>query len=100
MSTAMVKRTGLFGGPILGLICYHLLPVHSRSSCVSSIWYCFLLFFPLKGVNHREKKESDDDGRTLIVNTPGDPPRHGFFSFGGSCDASRGSSAGGGVCKL
>jgi hypothetical protein len=24
----MVKRVGLFGGPLLGLLCYHLLPPH------------------------------------------------------------------------
>jgi solute carrier family 13 (sodium-dependent dicarboxylate transporter), member 2/3/5 len=27
MTAAMVKRIGLFGGPLLGLLCYHLLPV-------------------------------------------------------------------------
>ena len=28
MTTAMVKRIGLFGGPLLGLLCYYLLPPH------------------------------------------------------------------------
>ena len=28
MTTAMVKRIGLFGGPLLGLLCYHLLPTN------------------------------------------------------------------------
>jgi hypothetical protein len=28
MTTAMVKRIGLFGGPLLGLLCYYLLPSH------------------------------------------------------------------------
>ena len=28
MTTAMVKRIGLFGGPLLGLLCYYLLPAH------------------------------------------------------------------------
>jgi hypothetical protein len=26
MTTTMVKRIGLFGGPLLGLLCYTLLP--------------------------------------------------------------------------
>src|SRR5262245_40372346 len=28
MTTALVKRLGLFGGPLLGLLCYYLLPAH------------------------------------------------------------------------
>ena len=28
MTAVMVKRMGLFGGPLLGLLCYHLLPTH------------------------------------------------------------------------
>ena len=28
MTTALVKRIGLFGGPLLGLLCYYLLPPH------------------------------------------------------------------------
>ena len=28
MTAAKFRRIGLFGGPLLGLLCYHLLPLH------------------------------------------------------------------------
>ena len=37
MTTAMVKRIGLFGGPLLGLLCYSLLPPIMRPILASGL---------------------------------------------------------------
>ena len=39
MTTTMVKRIGLFGGPLLALLCYYLLP--SRYSTAPGEWVEF-----------------------------------------------------------